>query len=265
MVRLSQWLLVALAVAVLVGLSAPVLAEKAKKDDASQGTFKAQGKIESVSPEQNRLVLRDRDNKEWSFRLNKDAQVRLQDKDAKLADLKPGDEVIINYGVMASAIHAGREGRNYDVTAGEITKVNNDGESFMMKDKNGKEWTFHTGKNSRISANDREGKVSDLKVGDHVALQYVKEGNRLVACDCWCGAHAMAPETTTGKIEKVSATDQRLVLRDANGKERTFQLGRHAQVRMDDKEAKLADLQTGQDVTVNYQFVVKEIRSTEKP
>ncbi len=75
----------------------------------------------------------------------------------------------------------------------------------------------------------------------------------------------MAPEMTTGKIEKVSANDQRLVLRDGNGKERTFQLGRNAQVRLEDRDAKLADLQNGQEVTVNYVFVVKEIHSAAKP
>jgi Cu/Ag efflux protein CusF len=85
MVRLPKWLLMVLALALLLGLTAPVLAAEAK------------GKIKSVAADKKQLVVTDKDGKDWDFQMNEDAKITLADKDTKLADLKAGDEVTITY------------------------------------------------------------------------------------------------------------------------------------------------------------------------
>jgi hypothetical protein len=85
MIHLPKWLLLALALALLVGLASPALADEAK------------GKIQSVNADKNEFVVTDASNKDWTFQMDPDAKVRLNDQDKKLADLKKGDEVTIMY------------------------------------------------------------------------------------------------------------------------------------------------------------------------
>jgi hypothetical protein len=50
-----------------------------------------------VTADKNEFVLTDSNNKDWTFHMDKDAKIRLADKDIKLADLKEGDEVEVKY------------------------------------------------------------------------------------------------------------------------------------------------------------------------
>jgi hypothetical protein len=85
MVRLPKWLVVALTLVLIVGLATPVLAAETK------------GKIKSVSADKNQFVFTDQDGKDWTFDVDKDAKIRLADKDLKLDDLKAGQEVTVTY------------------------------------------------------------------------------------------------------------------------------------------------------------------------
>ena len=85
MIRLPQWLLVVLTLALLVGLATPALADEAR------------GKIKKLSADRNEFTLTDQNNKEWTFSLDDAAKVRLGDKDGRLNDLKEGDEVTVTY------------------------------------------------------------------------------------------------------------------------------------------------------------------------
>jgi hypothetical protein len=84
-IRLPKWLLVVLALTLLVGLAAPVLADEAR------------GKIQSVNADKNEFVVTDNNAKDWTFQMDPDAKVRLNDQDKKLSDLKKGDEVRVTY------------------------------------------------------------------------------------------------------------------------------------------------------------------------
>jgi hypothetical protein len=86
MIRLPKWVLIVLALALLVGLTAPVLAAETAK-----------GKIKSVTADKEQFVLTDKDGKDWTFHMDPKATVRLNDKDSKLNDLKVNDEVEIKY------------------------------------------------------------------------------------------------------------------------------------------------------------------------
>jgi hypothetical protein len=102
MIRLPKWLLVMFAVAVLVALATPVLAEEAK------------GKIKSVSADKKQFVVIDNAGKDLEFTLTDEGKVTLGDKDIKLNELKEGDQVTITYEkkddkMMASEVKARRE------------------------------------------------------------------------------------------------------------------------------------------------------------
>jgi hypothetical protein len=85
MIRIPKWLLLLLVVAFLLGLAAPVLAEEAK------------GKLKTITADKNEFVLTDKDGKDWTFKMDDNAKIKLNDKDSKLNDLKEGDEVKITY------------------------------------------------------------------------------------------------------------------------------------------------------------------------
>ena len=85
MIRLPQWWLGLLALALLVGLTMPVMADETK------------GKIKSVVPDKNEFVLVDSNNKDWTFHLDKDAKVFIDNKEGKLADVKADDMANITY------------------------------------------------------------------------------------------------------------------------------------------------------------------------
>jgi hypothetical protein len=102
MIRLPKWLLVMFAVAVLVALATPVLAEEAK------------GKIKSVSADKKQFVVTDNGGKDLEFTLTDEGKVMLGDKDIKLNELKEGDQVTITYEkkddkMIASEVKARRE------------------------------------------------------------------------------------------------------------------------------------------------------------
>jgi hypothetical protein len=74
----------------------------------------AKGKIKSVEADKHTFVLTDTNGKDWTLTLAKDAKVFINDKEAKLADLKGGEEADVTYekkgdDLMASAIKATRK------------------------------------------------------------------------------------------------------------------------------------------------------------
>ena len=83
--RVPKWFLLVLALVFLLGLAAPVLADEAK------------GKIKSVDADKSQFVVTDKDGKDWTFKMDDNAKIRLNDKDSKLNDLKEGDEVTVTY------------------------------------------------------------------------------------------------------------------------------------------------------------------------
>lgn len=85
MVRSSKWLVVAIALVCLVVFSAPALAAEST------------GKIKTVNADKNEFVFTDKDGKDWTFSMDTAAKIQIANKDAKLGDLKAGDEVTVTY------------------------------------------------------------------------------------------------------------------------------------------------------------------------
>jgi hypothetical protein len=98
MIRLPKWTLVVLALAFLLGLTAPALAEEAK------------GTIKSVTADKNEFVLTDNLQKDHTFTLDAKGKVIINDKEGTLSDLKKGDEASVTW-----------ENKNGKMSASQIT------------------------------------------------------------------------------------------------------------------------------------------------
>ena len=68
-------------------------------------------------------------------------------------------------------------------------------------------------------------------------------------------ASAAAAADTKGTIKTVTADKNEFVMNAADGKAWTFMAARDAKVTLNDKEAKLADLQANDEVQVTYEKV----------
>lgn len=84
--RLFTTVGMAVAVALLLGTASTALAAE-----------KATGKIKSVSADKQQFVLTDKDGKDWTFQMDDNAKVRLNDKNSELKEIKKGDEVEVTY------------------------------------------------------------------------------------------------------------------------------------------------------------------------
>ncbi len=66
-------------------------------------------------------------------------------------------------------------------------------------------------------------------------------------------APAFAAETVKGKVVKVNATEQTFTFKTADAKDLTFHMDASSKIRLNNQDAKLADLQEGAEVTVIYE------------
>jgi Cu/Ag efflux protein CusF len=94
MMRVTRMLVAILALSVLFGFVAQVMADETK------------GKIKSVAAAKDELVLTDSGNKDHTFRVADKAKIIINDKEGKLADLKTGDEVTVTYQRQANVMLA---------------------------------------------------------------------------------------------------------------------------------------------------------------
>jgi Cu/Ag efflux protein CusF len=102
MIRVPKMWFGLLALVFVLGLTATALAADAK------------GKIKSVEPDKHQFVFTDSAGKNLTMTTAKDAKVLINDKEAKLGDLKSGDEAEVTYekvgdDLMASAIKVTRK------------------------------------------------------------------------------------------------------------------------------------------------------------
>jgi uncharacterized protein YrzB (UPF0473 family) len=182
---------------------------------------------------------------------------------------------------------------------GTVKTINADQNQFVLTDQNGRDWTIQLGQNARIQAgNNNQAKLSDLQQGQTVNVNYEFQNNQLVASEVRAAQaqqanqqaqdrqpaaqqnqpaqdRAQAAQTeqqrdrqtqlqARGKIENLNADQHQFTLKDQKGRELTFQCDRNARLQLDGKEAKLSDLQQGQEVTVTYRNVLTAIRAGEK-
>lgn len=150
---------------------------------------------------------------------------------------------------------------------GKIGRINADQNQFTLKDDNGRELTFRAGRNSRVEVNGKEAKLADLQQGQEVTVTYrqmltdIRAGEQNAQAE---NAQQGQGQTIRGQIQQVRAAQHQIRLRDANGREHTFQVGQNAQVQVNGRNSTLADLQQGQQVTATTQMVANDIRTGEQ-
>lgn len=263
-------------------------------------TITVRGRIESISHERNQIVVTDQNRRDWTFHLGQNTRVQANNRDAQASDLQAGEEVqvtwrIQNNQMVASDIHAQganrtaagnrndnqnrNEGRNQQAqnrnergnqqqqasqtVRGQIQNVASDKHQIQLKDQNGREWTLQIGRDVKINVDGKEARVADLQQGQEVTVSY-----HAVLTDIRAGQDNSAAQsassheqTVRGKIENVAAGEHQLRIRDQNGRERTFHIGRDAQVIVNGQNSSLADLQQGQQVTATQHLVANDVRT----
>jgi Cu/Ag efflux protein CusF len=183
MIRLPKWLPVVLCFAFLVGLTARACGAEAT----------ARGKVKSIEADKKQFILTDLNGKDWTFTVADNTIIRTADKETKLADLKPGDDVSIVYdkGVTqftANYIlnHQG-DTKGLEVGFGALKLFDPDKKQLVLTDPNGKDWTFRMADDAKVRLSDKEAKPADLKLGDKLTVVFEKKGNDLTVQD----VHAM--------------------------------------------------------------------------
>jgi biopolymer transport protein ExbD len=83
MIRLPKLVVAMAAVAFVLALALPVLADEIK------------GTVKLVTPDKNELVVTDQNQKDMTVQVKPDCKIFHGDKEAKLADLQAGEEVTI--------------------------------------------------------------------------------------------------------------------------------------------------------------------------
>jgi hypothetical protein len=183
------------------------------------------------------------------------------------------------------AQQAGQQGaqaaRQAHQVRGKVEKLDAEQHQFTLRDQNNRELTFRCGRDARI--NGQEGNLKDLKQGQEVTVSFNQE-----LTDIRAGQQQQQQQQDQqpqgqkqqgqkqqgqkqqgqkqdqmiqGKIDRVDAAQNQIQLRDQSGKEHTFQVGRNVQVQLNGRNATLADLQQGQEVTATRQMVARDIRT----
>ena len=68
------------------------------------GAGMAAGQVESVSADNNQIVLKDQAGHEQTFQLSRDAQVRVNNQEGKASDLKQGSQAAVAFSRVASEV-----------------------------------------------------------------------------------------------------------------------------------------------------------------
>jgi Cu/Ag efflux protein CusF len=137
-------------------------------------------------------------------------------------------------------------------TKGTLKSIDHKKLTFVMTDKNGRDWTFHMGDGIQVRLNDKASAFDKLKEGDKIYVKYAKDGEKLVASEVDATESAEATNTR-GTIKSIDVNKNEFVLSDKNGKDWTFRMADDAKVQTStNKTAKLEDLKVGDKVMVDY-------------
>jgi Cu/Ag efflux protein CusF len=179
MSRFAKWFVPVLAVALVALWTSSAPAAEAV----------ARGKVKSIEANKREFVLTDPNGKDWTFDLGEKFTIVRGEKEGKFAELKAEDEVSVVYdkGITKFTanyimVHEGAN-KNVEVGRGAVKTFDPDKKQLILTDPNGKDWTFKVASDAKVRLNDKEGKVSDLKLGDKVTVVFEKKGDELTARD----------------------------------------------------------------------------------
>jgi len=143
----------------------------------------ASGKIKTVDTTRNEVVFKGV-IKDTVYELNKDAQVWLDGKRSKLADLKTDDRAAVTYEKKGEHLMARtvRALRNAQETTGTVKSTFMDRKEVTLKGVV-KDTTYELDKGATVWADGKQGTLKDIREGDQVLITYVQRGEHLFALD----------------------------------------------------------------------------------
>jgi len=154
------------------------VAQDVRSPQRGQEGHAIRGQVQRIAADQNQLVVQDQEGKEWTFQVGRDAQVRVGDREQRLADLKQGDRVIVLYNregdtLTAHAIRSRQRGQAAaEVARGQIQRVAADQNQLILKDQRGGQRAFQVSQDAQVHVAGKEGRLADLKQGDDVSVVY---------------------------------------------------------------------------------------------
>jgi len=172
MLRRPNFLVATLATALVLGLTMPVFADETK------------GTIRAVNTDRTELVLKGVVN-DTTYILTKGAWISLDGRRCKLADLREGDKVNIDYEkaktnqFVCSGVRAFRNATN---TTGTIRRTDTNGNQLVLKGTL-KDSVYIMDKNPTIYLNGKEHNFSDLRPEDSVDITYYRDGDRMMVTE----------------------------------------------------------------------------------
>jgi len=135
----------------------------------------AWGTIKSTTPDQNQFVLV-QDGKDKLYTLTDDAVIHRVGKEAKLTDLKAGDDVVVLYVSVKDGLYAfnvRNAPEHWGNTMKGQMKAVKSGQQFVLTS-DGKDYLFTLADKGIVATNVKNGNLNDLKSGTNLSVQYVK-------------------------------------------------------------------------------------------
>jgi Cu/Ag efflux protein CusF len=171
MIRLPKFFVGVLALALLLTLTTPILADEAK------------GTIRTANADKGEVALKGI-FKDTNYVLNLDATVFLDGRKAKVEDLREGDRAAITYEKDGADLRASevRGWRKATETTGNIHSLVADKQELVLKGLL-KNTTYHLEKDGMVFINGKESNFSDLRPGDHVSITHEQRGDQLMAIE----------------------------------------------------------------------------------
>jgi len=141
------------------------------------------GKVKSINADKKEFVMTDSAGKDWTFKLGDKVVINHGGKIGH-GDLKAGDPVYVMYnkGIMTWTaryilVQVG-DTKNCELMYGAVKGYDVDKKQLAITDEDHKERTFGAG-DAKVLLQNKDGKMDDVKIGDHVLAIVDKAGNKV--------------------------------------------------------------------------------------
>jgi Cu/Ag efflux protein CusF len=240
--------------------------------DESKYNKTARGEINFVKLEARKLALKTASSEQGEnateqgdeviqFKLAQDPIITVLGKKAKLADLKAGQQVEIQYLVQDETNRAGgvkvtEQPLVAKTAAGQVRAIKPDRRKIVLKpssqEQGGEVVQVKLEQDAKITVLDKEAQLADLKAGQQAEIQYfVHEDGVDRASSVKITEQAPVTRTAAGEIRVVKPDRRKIILRQGETVE-SFKVAQNATITIDGQDAELADVKEGQQAQIQY-------------
>jgi hypothetical protein len=239
--------------------------------DESKYNKKARGEINSVKPDARKLVLKPASSEQSEntteqgegvihFKLAQDATVTVLGKKAQLADLKAGQQAEIAYFVQdrtnrAGSVKVTEQPLVAKTATGEVSKVKLDRRKIWLRpsseEQGEKIMPFRVAQDATVTVLGKKAQLADLKAGQQAEIKYYVQDGKNKASSVKVTEQPPVTKTAAGQIETVISDRRKIILRQGETV-KTFKVALHATITLNGQNAELADLETGQQIQIQY-------------